>query len=137
MPNTLGNPRTTFVFFENLTLETPEPRSHLRETAPFKCFLNIVLDILWIERWHITTETRANTFRTIHENHGKCWHVKVWFNGTSVIVQIVENWIVARIKDFSGILCELCEDIPRLRRILTTHETSTKLTTRFKKINVI
>src|SRR6056300_443657 len=137
MPNTLGNPRTTFILLENLTFETFEPRSHLSKTMTFKCFLNVILDILWIEWRHITTETRTDTLCTVHENHGECWHVEVWLNGATIVIQIVENWIISRIKDLSGIFCELCKDIPRLRRILTTHETSTKLTTWFKKIDVI
>src|SRR6056300_343635 len=134
-PNTFCDPST--IFFENLTLETSEPRCHFFERHTTQSSSNVFLDVLGIEWWDIATETCTNTLCSIHKYHWKSWHIEVWFNGATIIIKIVENWVVPGIKDLASLLGQFCEDVPRLRSIFATHETSTELTTWLKEVDVV
>src|SRR6056300_257008 len=133
---TLCHPKTPFIPV-HFTFETPEPRFHGYDIFTAQYPLDIFLDVIGVEGWDIATETRPDTLRSIYQNHGHSRHVKIRFDGSPVIIQIIEDGIIFGVEKFSSLLGELRENVPRLRRILTTHEACTELTTGFKKIDVV
>src|SRR6056300_813842 len=72
-PCTFSDPQTPLIL-EHLTLETPEPRLHGYNLITTQDSLDVLLDVVWIEWWDITTETRTNPLCTIHKNHRKGGH---------------------------------------------------------------
>src|SRR5210317_2105925 len=87
-PCTFGDPQTPIIL-EHLTLETSEPRLHFDRCVTTQHPFDVLLDVFGIEGWDIATEPGPNPFRPIHQNHGKGGHVKVWFDGASIIVEVV------------------------------------------------
>ena len=79
----------------------------------------------------------TNTIWSIDENHGNNGHVVLRFNRQTIIIQVVQECIVIGMEDGARNLLESREDVTSRGMILTTHATSTKLTSGVEKVNIV
>ena len=88
-------------------------------------------------RHNIGAESRADSLTSIHENHRNRRRIVYRFYHLSIIVDIRQHRVVFLAVDESRQTVELGEDVSFTRTVRTAFQTCSKLTIRFKQIDII
>jgi hypothetical protein len=82
-----------------------------------RCFvaqeaLDVVHDISHVVTRHVGAPTSAHAIGSVHENHRHDWHVVARLDRDAVIVEVVEDLVIVRMKDGAGDGAQARVDVP-------------------------
>mmetsp|Transcript_56100 Transcript_56100/g.135888 ORF Transcript_56100/g.135888 Transcript_56100/m.135888 type:complete len:226 (-) Transcript_56100:2935-3612(-) len=114
----------------NFTTESGKARFHGLDFFTVNQLSNVVDNRTWVVVGNSRRPTSTNSITSVDKDGWNDRHKMLRLNRHAVIRQVCQQLIVVRVEDGSSDLLELRKDVTRRCTVLSSHPTSTKLSSR-------